>query len=134
MVDKDKSNAGMSYEDLAPGYEFPPASYELSASLISKYLKAVDSGDSKYVPPLAITAYAMTALTQSLILPPGAIHASQELEFFKLVPSGAKVQCQAKVARKPSRGQMRMLVLEIDVKDENGEMVQSGKATLVLPA
>jgi hypothetical protein len=48
------------YEGLTPGYEFPPASYELSASLISKYLKAVDSSSVEFVPPLAIAAYAMT--------------------------------------------------------------------------
>ena len=124
----------MNYEELAPGYEFPPTSYELSISLISKYLKAVDSGSGEFVPPLALAAYAMTAMSSSLLLPPGTIHASQELEFFKLVPIGAKVNCQAKVTRKLSRGQMRMLVLEMNVWDESGEMVQSGKATLVLPA
>jgi len=123
----------MNYEELTPGYEFPPTSYELSISLISKYLKAVDSGSGEFVPPLAIAAYSITAMSKSLILPPGTIHASQEMEFLKLVPIGAKVNCQAKVARKVSRGPMRLLVLELNVWDENGEMVQSGKTTIALP-
>ena len=127
-------NKARTYEELTPGDEFPPVGYELSASLISKYLRAVDGREGEFVPPLAIAAYAMTAMSSSLTMPGGAIHASQELEFFKLVPIGTKVNCQAKVARKLSRGQMHMLVLELNVLDENNEMVQSGKATVMLPA
>ncbi len=128
----------ISYEELIPGYEFPPASYELSASLISKYLEAVDCADELkvlggFVPPLAIAAYAMAAMAGSLSLPPGTIHASQEFEFFKLVPIGATINCQAKVARKLARATMHMLVLELDVLDQNRERVQLGKATIVLP-
>jgi hypothetical protein len=131
----DRSNKkSISYEELTPGYEFPPASYELSVSLVSKYLKAVDSSGGEFVPPLAIAAYAMTAMSRFLSLPPGAIHVSQELEFLKLVPVGVAINCQAKVARKLSRGQMRMLVLELSVQDQDGDVVQSGKATVMLPA
>lgn len=127
------NDKAITYEELTPGYEFPPASYELNASLISKYLEAVDSKGGEFVPPLAIAAYAMTAMSRSLFLPPGTIHASQELEFFRLVPVGTKVNCQAKVARRLTRGQMRMLVLELNVWDESGEIVQTGKATVMLP-
>lgn len=124
----------ISYEDLTPGYEFPPTSDELSPSLISKYLKAVDSLGDDFVPPLAIAAHAMTAMTGVLSLPPGTIHASQDFEFRKLVPIGATVSCQAKVVRKLARGSMRMLVLELNIFDQSKERVQSGKATIILPA
>ncbi len=124
----------ISYKDLVPGYEFPPTSYELNASLVSKYLRAVDSSGGEFVPPLAIAAYAMTAMAGSLSLPPGSIHASQDLEFFKLVPIGATVNCQARVARKLTRGKMCMLILELNIFDQNKEKVQSGKATVMLPA
>lgn len=138
MSEKVRNKAMISYEELIPGYEFPPASYELSASLISKYLEAVDCADELkvlggFVPPLAIGAYAMAAMAGSLSLPPGTIHASQEFEFFKLVPIGATINCQAKVARKLARATMHMLVLELDVLDQNRERVQLGKATIVLP-
>jgi hypothetical protein len=122
-----------SYEELTPGYEFPPTSYELSHSLISKYLEAVDGVGDGFVPPLAIAARAMTAITGMLSLPPGTIHASQDFEFYKLVPAAAVVDCQAKVVRKVSRGGMRMLVLELNVLDESKDKVQSGKATVILP-
>jgi hypothetical protein len=126
----------VSYEELIPGYEFPPANYEMSASLVSKYLKAVDSSGDGFVPPLAITARAIAAMAESLSLPPGAIaiHASQELEFFKLVPIGTIIECHTRVARKITRGKMSMLILELDIFDQSKEKVQSGKATIALPA
>jgi len=125
----------ITYEELAPGYKFPPAVYELSASFVSKYLKAVDSVDDGFVPPLAITACAIAAMTGSIPLPTGtiAIHASQELEFFKLVPIGDTIECHIGVAQKIARGKMSMLILEIEVFDKGKEKVQSGRATIALP-
>jgi len=133
MSDKGKKEAYITYGELVPGYEFPPASYELNTALIAKYVKAVDSSAEKIAPPLAIAACAMAAMSGALSLPPGVIHASQEFEFFKLVPIGATVSCQARVAQKITRTKMRMLVLELSVFNEDRERVQSGKATIVLP-
>jgi hypothetical protein len=125
----------ISYKELIPGYEFPPATYELSASLVSKYLKAVDSEGDGFVPPLAITACAIASMTGSLSLPSSAIviHASQELEFFKLVPIGATIECRTEVAQKITRGKMSMLILELEVFNKGREKVQSGRATIALP-
>jgi len=125
----------ISYEELIPGYKFPTATYELNASLVSKYLKAVDSAGDGFVPPLAITACVIAAMTGSLSLPPGTIviHASQELEFFKLVPIGATIECHIGVAQKITRGKMSMLILEFEVLDKGKEKVQSGRATIALP-
>jgi len=134
MLDKAKNKDAVAYEELSVGYEFPATSYELSSSLVTKYLEAVDNSGNNFVPPLAVAARAMTAMTQSLSLPPGTIHASQDFEFFKLVPIGSVVSCQAKVVRNLARGQMRMLVLELNVFDQKEQKVQSGKATIILPA
>jgi hypothetical protein len=125
-----------SYEELTPGYKFPPTTFELSASFVSKYLKAVDSESNGFVPPLAITACAIAATTKSVPLPPDtiAIHASQELEFFKTVPIGTTIECHIGVLQKISRGKMSMLILEIEVFDKDKEKVQLGKATIALPA
>jgi acyl dehydratase len=125
----------ISYEELTPGYKFPPATYELDASFVSKYLKAVDGGGDGFVPPLAVTACAIAAMTKAIPLPPGtiAIHASQELEFFKLVPIGATIECHIGVAQKIARGKMSMLILELEVFDKGKEKVQSGRATIALP-
>ena len=126
----------ISYEELTPGYKFPPATYELNASFVSKYLKAVDATGDGFVQPLAITACAIASMTKSVPLPPGtiAIHASQDLEFLKLVPVGATIECHIGVAQKIARGKMSMLVLELEIFDEGKEKVQSGRATIALPA
>ena len=125
----------MNYEQLTPGYEFPPTSYELSASLISKYVQAVDGRVNGFVPPLAITACAIAIMAGSISLPPGtvAIHASQDLEFFKAVPVGATVECRIRVSQKIARGKMGMLILELEILDQGKEKVQAGKATIALP-
>lgn len=127
----------ISFEELAVGYEFPATNYELSKSLIAKYLEAV--GGQQYfltsgvVPPLAIAAYAMTALSQSFSVPPGSIHASQEFEFLKLVPIGSTVSCGGKIVQKVQRGRLYLVVLEINALNQDKEKVLSGKATIAVP-
>jgi acyl dehydratase len=125
----------ISYEELTSGYKFPPATYELSASFVSKYLRAVDGSGHGFVPPLAITACAIAAMTKAIPLPADtiAIHASQELEFLKQVPIGATIDCHIGVAQKIARGKMSMLVLELEILDRDEEKVQSGRATIALP-
>ena len=124
----------ISYEELIPGYKFPPITYELSPSFVFKYLQAVDGSAGEFVPPLAIAACAIAGMTKSVPIPPAAvaIHASQEVEFFKPVAVGAAVQCQISVAQKIARGKMTMLVLELEVFDQGKEKVQSGRATVAL--
>jgi hypothetical protein len=126
----------ISYEELTPGYKFPPATYELSASFVSEYSKAVDGADAGFVPPLAITACAIAGMTKSVPLPPGtiAIHASQELEFLRLVPVGAVIECHTGVVHKIARGKMSILVLELEIFDKGRGKIQSGRATIALPA
>ena len=127
----------ISFEELAVGYEFPATNYELSQSLIARYLEAV--GGQQYfltsgvVPPLAIAAYAMTALSQSFSVPPGSIHASQEFEFLKLVPIGSTVSCGGKIVQKVQRGRLYLVVLEINALNQDKEKVLSGKATIAVP-
>lgn len=126
-----------SFDQLAVGHEFPSTSYELSEPVISKYLEAVGGQQhfltSGIVPPLAIAAYAMTALSQSFPVPAGAIHAAQELEFLKLVPIGTTISCSGKVAQKVQRGPLYLLVLEISALNQDKEKVLSGKATVAVP-
>jgi hypothetical protein len=126
----------ISYDDLTPGYRFPSRTFELDTTFVSKYLTAIDGESDGFVPPLAITACAIAAMTKSVPLPPDtiAIHASQELKFFKAVPIGATIECHIGVLQKISRGRMNMLILELEVHDRDKEKVQSGKATIALPA
>ena len=126
-----------SFDQLVVGYEFPTTSYHLTESVIFKYLEAVGGQrhllTSGIVPPLAIAAYAMTALSKSFSVPKGAIHVAQELEFLKLVPIGTTITCSGRVAQKVQRGGLHLLALEINALNQDKEKVLSGKATIAVP-
>ena len=127
----------ISFKQLSVGYEFPSTSYHLSESVISKHLEAVggqqDFLTSGIVPPLAIAAQAMNALSQSFTVPPGSIHASQELDFLKLVPIGATISCGGKIVQKVQRGKLHLVVVEINALNQDKEKVLTGKATIAVP-
>ena len=125
------------YDELTEGYEFPTSTYELTAQLISRYLEAVDATQTllpDFVPPMAVAAYVIPAMLKYLVLPPGAVHASQELVFCKSVPIGATISCRAKVSRKSTRSKLRLLAIEMSAFDAGGEQVLKGKATVIFPS
>jgi len=126
-----------SFDELAVGHQFPSTSYQLTESVVSSYVGAV-GGQQEFltsgtVPPLAIAAFAMTALAKSFAVPPGSIHASQELEFLKKVPIGATVRCGGRIAQKIERGRLTLVILEIDAVNQDQEKVMAGKATIAIP-
>jgi len=123
----------VSYDELTAGYEFPPVRYSLTSEIVEAYVQAVGADERAHVPPLAVAARAIATLGELIELQPGTIHAAQEFELYRLVPVGAAVTCVATVARKLSRGPMRMLTLEMNVSDESGAPVQKGRSTIVLP-
>jgi hypothetical protein len=100
MKEKEQSSP-LSFKQLPVGFEFPPTSYELTEAVIGKYLEAVgeetDFLTSGIVPPLAIAACAMTALSQSFTVPPD------------------------------------LVILEINVLNQAGEKVLTGRATIAAP-
>jgi len=112
----------------------------LKPSVVAKYLEAVgrpsgqDAPTLEFVPPMAIAAYTMLVMSQSLSLPPGSIHASQELEFLKLVPIGTTIDCRGRVAQKVNRGNLHLLVIELDAVSQEQEKVLTGQATIVVPS
>ena len=126
------------YSELEVGYEFPPSNYKLDDSTISTYLKAVEDTsrlyqDTKLVPPMAIAAYAMAALSQGISLPPGTIHVSQELEFIDTVSVNDSLVSHAKVSRKQERGKLHLLTVDLNVFNQNQQAVLAGKTTFILP-
>ena len=49
MNNKGNISLPITYDQLTVGYEFPPASYELGSSVVSKYLEQADNEEQKYV-------------------------------------------------------------------------------------
>ena len=135
MDNKGNISLPITYDKLTVGYEFPRANYEMNLPVVSKYLEGVGEQSSQaveFVPPLALTARTIAAMSESMVLPAGVIHASQDLQFYKLVPVGTKIECHSRVAEKMDRGKMHLLSIEFTVYDEKKEKLQSGKSTLVL--
>jgi len=126
------------YYQLTAGFEFPPQSYRLDEAAVSLYLEATQEIDDLFcreglVPPMAVTAFAMSALSQSISMPSGTIHVSQELDFVKLVKVHDTITCCSKVSRKLERGGLRLMNVDISVVNQNNEMVLAGKVGFVLP-
>ena len=127
------------YRQLEVGHEFPPASYRMEATMVSAYRQAAGEDSQLYqetelVPPTAVAAYAMTALSKSITVPPGTIHVSQELEFQKAVSVGDTITCRAKVGRKLNRGGLNLMTVELSVTNQDQKAVLAGKTSFVLPA
>ncbi len=126
------------YSQLEAGYEFLPSSYKLDFSIVATYLKAVGDTSGLYqdtglVPPMVIAAYAMAALSESICLPPGTIHVSQEFEFIDTVSINDTLISYARVSRKQSRGKFHLLLVDLNVANQNQKAVLTGKTSFILP-
>jgi acyl dehydratase len=126
------------FEKLTAGYEFAPVSLQLDSEKARDYLNAVEDRSTIYeenniVPPMAISALAMAAMSSGLVLPPGAIHVSQNLEFLTSVKTGEKLTSRAKVNRKMERGKFHMLNIGINVLNQRKETILTGETAFILP-
>jgi len=126
------------YEKLTTGYEFPPSGFTLDSTVVEAYLKAVEDNNPLYaenriVPPMAVVALAMAAMSQSLLLPPGTVHVSQELGFNRTVNIGETLTSYASVNRKVARGKFHMLSIGIKVENQKQETVITGETGFILP-
>jgi hypothetical protein len=95
------------YSELEAGYEFPPGNYTLDAARVALFLKAVEDSSYQYlenglVPPMAVAALAMAALSNTITLPPGSIHVSQEISFVQAVRVDEALTSYARLARAQS--------------------------------
>ena len=86
------------------------------------------------VPPMAIAALSMAAMSELITLPPGAIHVSQELQFLDTVSVDEDLTSQAKVNRKVERGNIRMLTIGINVLNQQKSTVLTGETSFILPS
>ncbi|MDD5092853.1 MAG: MaoC family dehydratase N-terminal domain-containing protein [Dehalococcoidia bacterium] len=126
------------FHQIEVGYQFPPASINLEASRIALYLGAVGETSNLYqetslVPPSAIAACAQAALAEKIVLLPGTIHISQELEFVGIARVCDTLTSRARVSRKQERGKMRLLNIDIEVLDRDSKTIMKGKSSFILP-
>ena len=122
----------------APGQEFSLGSWVVGAEAQEAYLEAVGDGSTIYrelrvAPPMALAAQALAALLRELSLPPGTIHAAQELSCARMVKLGQEVSCSGRLSRPMQRGDWRFISAEFTVSDAGGETLVGGKTTVLVP-
>ena len=128
----------LSLSDLPAGHVFAPINIVLDPARCSAYRDATADALDVYdaqgaVPPLAVAAFALGALLESVGLPPGTLHANESLQAHAVVPAGATVECRARVAQRSQRGGWVVTVLESDLM-LSGASAVFARATVLCPA
>ena len=126
------------YRKLETGYEFPSTGYRVDSSMVSAYLAAVgdDSDlyrDSDLVPPMAVAAYALSALSGTVSFRDGSVHVSQSVEFAGAITTSDTITSQATVARIQKRGKFHMLSMNLTARKDDNSVVFRGKTDFILP-
>ncbi len=126
------------FSQLEAGFEFSKTSYRVDAAAVAAYLAAVEEPDSLYceaslVPPMAIAARAMAALSGAVAFPDGAVHVSQSVQFLGLVSIKDTLVGRARVDRVQRRGRLHLVSVELSADREDGQPVLRARMDLVLP-
>jgi acyl dehydratase len=122
---------------LPKGYEFPPTTFTLTPEWVNAYIDAVTDHailgvSDTLVPPMAVAALAIRALIESSPLPPGTLHAGQELEFRRAVSVGEGLRVEARIASRGERAGWVLMGIELEAFAGSRE-VMLGRATITFP-
>jgi acyl dehydratase len=126
-------------ETALPEAEITLGPWKVEKESVRQYLKAVGDTHLEYfesnlAPPLALAAYALGALLEKLALPPGAIHSLQEVEALGPVGMGEEISGIAQLERPRRRGNWQFTTASYTLQKANGQQVQTGKSTVLIPA
>jgi hypothetical protein len=126
----------VSLADLPKGHEFAETRFALTPEWVADYAVAVEdeSGDPSGTPPLSLATLSIRALFEQASLPDGAIHVSQEVNFSLGAPRGDTIVARARVASRGERAGWVLMGVELEVEDEAGKPLMSGRATITFPA
>ena len=121
-----------------PGEELDLGRWVVGRDFVADYLGAVEDTSSTYeeldaVPPMALAARALGALLKELALPPGTIHAAQELDCRRLVRPGQEVSCTASISKPKRRGDWQFVSAQFTLRSTGGEALMDGKSTVLVP-
>ena len=113
-------------------------SWTITGEWVREYLQATGDGldiyeESGAIPPLALCARTLGAVLEKLSLPGGTIHSIQEMEAAAIVTVGEVVHAEAVPERPRARGGLRFMTVGYTLKNEAGEVVQTGKTTVLTP-
>jgi acyl dehydratase len=123
---------------LPVGHEFAPVHLQLRPEEVEVYVSAVEESNPLFrqqglVPPTALAAYALGCVLREIALPPGAVHASQEVSFSSAVASEEAIVFNTKVAQNALRGGWRFLGFDFTGVNADGKQVVEGRTTVIVP-
>lgn len=123
---------------LPQGHEFAAAGFTLTRERVEQYLAAVEDDQPVYLergvcPSLAVAALALGSILETVELPAGTLHTSQEIEQRTAVAIATPLTLRARLARRSGRAGLAICVIEFDVTAEGAaEPALSGKATVMV--
>ena len=125
---------------LARGDVLPSFSLCVTAHDVRAYLEATGEVASPSatlwsdtVPPLALGAFALSALMERLPLAPGTLHAGQDFEFHRAVSPGEELRATVTVEQRTERRGSLLTTLALALHTGDG-LALSGRTTIVQPA
>lgn len=109
---------GVRYDELAVGQSFPPQVMPLSADDVACFYRCIGENRAKPEPGTRIPAFLLNelrALKSKMRLPPGVLHAQEELAMASAARIGEPLQTVVRIADKYIRNDKRFVVVEQDV-------------------
>jgi acyl dehydratase len=123
--------------DFSAGHVFQPVTFRVDSDRVRAYRNAVGDTLPLYdahgvAPPLALAAFALGVLLESVRLPDGSLHVNESVRFLAPVPAGAEVECRAKLVQRSVRAGMVVSVIESEVL-YRGAAALTARATVMSP-
>lgn len=119
---------------LPVGHQFAPFRHELLPEKVAAYVQAVEEiNPLDAVPPLALAAYALGGVLGEIVLPPGSVHAAQEVSFSGAMFPGDTIAFTATLTQNSLRGGWRFLVIDFVGASNDQSQVVRGKSTVLVP-
>ncbi len=120
------------------GAEIDLGHWSLGPPDVDAYLQAIEDHSTIYtslsvVPPLAMVAHVVKEILERLSLPPGTLHATQEMSCLRGVMVGEKMSTTASFGRPLLRGEWQFISANFTVWGHDGEMALKGRTTVIVP-
>ena len=123
--------------DLPAGHVFEPVTFVVKPERARAYREAVGDAltyydDVRITPPLALAAFALGALLETVSLPDGTLHVNESVNFLAPVSPGSTVECRARLVQRSQRAGFIVSVLESEVLHD-GAPALTARATVMSP-
>jgi 3-hydroxybutyryl-CoA dehydratase len=118
------------------GTRIPGGTVDLAPGWLREYVEAVEDATIAslgVVPPMAVATQSVGALLKGARLPPGAIHASEQLSWSRHFRGNEDLVADGLVDGRAERQGWVLVTILHEITDDEGEIALGGKASIVFP-